>query len=42
MAKQGGGPPELLSTHPAQASRIEDLKVYAQRVMPLYESARTR
>ncbi|MFN7572021.1 MAG: M48 family metallopeptidase [Betaproteobacteria bacterium] len=43
MAKQGGsGPPELLSTHPAPASRIEDLKVYAQRVMPLYESAKTR
>jgi predicted Zn-dependent protease len=43
MARQGGGgPPELLSTHPAPESRIEDLKVYAQRVMPLYEQAQTR
>jgi predicted Zn-dependent protease len=36
----GGGPPEILSTHPSPASRIKDLEVYAERVMPLYQSAR--
>ncbi len=41
MAALGGsGTPELLSTHPAPQSRIEDLKVYAQKVMPLYEQAK--
>jgi len=37
-----GAPPEILSTHPAPATRIADLKVYAARVMPLYEPARAR
>lgn len=37
-----GAPPEILSTHPAPTSRIADLRVYAARVMPLYEQARTR
>jgi predicted Zn-dependent protease len=40
--ESGGGSPEILSTHPAPATRIADLKVYAQRVMPLYEQARAR
>lgn len=41
MARAGGGaPPEILSTHPAPASRIEDLKVYAEKVMPLYAAAK--
>jgi predicted Zn-dependent protease len=41
MAAAGGsGTPELLSTHPAPASRIEDLKVYSTKVMPLYEQAK--
>ena len=35
----GGGPPQLLSTHPAPAERIEDLKEYAEKVMPLYKKA---
>jgi len=35
-----GEPPQFLSTHPSHASRISDLKVYAARVMPLYEQAR--
>jgi predicted Zn-dependent protease len=40
MARQsGGGQPEILSTHPAPQTRIEDLKVYSERVMPLYEQA---
>lgn len=39
MTSQGGGaPPELLSTHPSPANRINDLKVYSQRVMPLYQA----
>lgn len=38
MAQLGsGGTPEFLSTHPSPASRISDLSVAAQRVMPLYE-----
>jgi predicted Zn-dependent protease len=37
-----GQPPEILSTHPAPTTRIADLKVYAARVMPLYEQARPR
>jgi predicted Zn-dependent protease len=40
MAKASdGGPPQFLSTHPSPESRIKDLEVYAQRVMPLYEAA---
>jgi predicted Zn-dependent protease len=34
-----GAPPEILSTHPAPTTRIADLKVYAERVMPLYRKA---
>jgi predicted Zn-dependent protease len=41
MEQLGGGqPPEFLSTHPSHESRIEDLQVYAERVMPLYQAAR--
>ncbi len=41
MQQTGGGQsPEFLSTHPAHENRIADLRVYAQRVMPLYEQAR--
>jgi predicted Zn-dependent protease len=35
----GGGPPAILSTHPSNEDRIQDLEVYVQRVMPLYEQA---
>jgi predicted Zn-dependent protease len=43
MGKAGGGqPPEFLSTHPNHATRISDLRVYASKVMPLYESARRK
>lgn len=38
----GGQPPQFLSTHPSHDTRIADLQAYAQRVMPLYESARAR
>lgn len=41
MAQLGsGGTPEFLSTHPSPASRISELNVAAQRVMPLYEQNR--
>jgi predicted Zn-dependent protease len=41
MAQAGGGaPPEILSTHPSPTSRIKDLEVYSERVMPLYQAAR--
>ena len=36
----GGQPPQWLSTHPSNQSRIADLKVYAERVQPLYIAAR--
>ena len=35
-----GAPPEILSTHPSPASRIKDLEVYSERVMPLYQAVR--
>ena len=42
MAKlsSGGAPPQILSTHPSNDTRIKDLEVFSQRVMPLYEQAR--
>ena len=40
MARAGGAqPPELLSTHPANASRIRELEEAMPRVLPLYRSA---
>ena len=43
MGKLGGSkPPQFLSTHPSDESRMADLRVYADKVMPLYESARKR
>ena len=38
----GGGPPEFLSTHPSDESRIQDLQQYAQRVMPIYQQSARR
>jgi Zn-dependent protease with chaperone function len=38
----GGGPPQILSTHPSNEERIKDLGVFAQRVLPLYEQARKK
>jgi predicted Zn-dependent protease len=41
MQKAGGGqPPQFLSTHPSHDTRISDLRDYAARVMPLYQSAK--
>jgi predicted Zn-dependent protease len=42
MAKAGGGqPPQWLSTHPSNESRIKDLTEYAARVTPLYQAAKS-
>lgn len=35
-----GQPPQWLSTHPSHEARIADLRVYAQRVQPLYTATR--
>lgn len=41
MSRQsGGGVPEILSTHPSNESRIEDLRQIAQKVEPLYLKAK--
>ena len=43
MARVGGAqPPQFLSTHPSHATRINDLRGYAEKVMPLYEGARAK
>ena len=31
--------PQILSTHPSHANRIQDLKKYAKRVEPLFKTA---
>ena len=36
----GNGGPQFLSTHPSPENRLADLKVYADRVVPLYQQAR--
>ncbi len=41
MNKKGGTrPPEFLSTHPAPASRIADLKIHINEALPYYEKSR--
>jgi predicted Zn-dependent protease len=42
MGKLAGGsqPPQWLSTHPSNATRLADLTQYAQKVMPLYTAAK--
>lgn len=39
-ASQGGRPPEFLSSHPAQASRVEQIRSLLPTVLPLYRAAR--
>ena len=36
----GGQPPKWLSTHPSHEDRINDLRVYAEKVAPLYTAAK--
>lgn len=38
----GKAPPQWLSTHPSQQTRVRDLTIYAEKVMPLYEKAKRR
>jgi predicted Zn-dependent protease len=43
MSKLGGGqPPQFLSTHPSNESRIADVRQDADKVMPLYQAAAKR
>lgn len=37
-----GQPPQFLSTHPSHRTRIADLRVYAAKVLPLYEATRAK
>jgi len=41
-ANGGGGAPEFLSSHPAEANRVQQIQALLPRVMPLYEAARRR
>ena len=36
----GGEPPKWLSTHPPRQERLDDLRNYAQKVMPLYVASK--
>ncbi len=38
----GSSVPEILSTHPSNKSRIENLKVIAEKVYPLYQAAKKK
>ena len=43
MGKTGGAkPPEMLSTHPADTTRIEALRARLPQIMPVYEKARAQ
>ena len=41
-ANQGGQPPEFLSSHPAEASRVEQIRALLPTVIPLYDAAQRR
>ncbi len=41
-ARQGGAPPQWMSSHPADDNRVEEIRRHLPEVMPLYEQARRR
>jgi predicted Zn-dependent protease len=41
-ASSGGRPPQFLSSHPTEASRVQQIEALLPTVMPLYEAARRR
>ncbi len=41
-ANQGGRPPEFLSSHPAEANRVEQIRALLPTVIPLYDAAQRR
>jgi predicted Zn-dependent protease len=43
MGKLSGGsqPPKWLSTHPPHQERIQDLRAYSEKVMPLYAQSKS-
>jgi len=41
-ASQGGQPPAFLSSHPTEASRVQQIQALLPTVMPLYDAARRR
>lgn len=43
IASSGGGrPPEFMSSHPAEASRVQQIEALLPKVMPLYQAALVR
>lgn len=40
QVKQGAGPPELLSTHPSDETRLRNLSALVAQMMPHYQAAR--
>ncbi len=41
-ASQGGRPPEFLSSHPAEATRVQQIEALLPTVLPLYDATRRR